>query len=180
MRLIWALGLSWEWVVEGAICWTKTWLLVVLACAIGMMGHGRLGTLVIAFNCALNTVVFLIISVSYCISLKGPMIPLGELSSTTTLWRRMIANGALFLILLWEGPFTIDVFCLLLGFLCLLMMASQPELVTGIICAVVFSMAFSLQVARWYVKTWVERTLVRQDFEKFNSLCVSVRYASSA
>ena len=169
MQLVWALGLSWEWVLEEGICWTKIWLLLAAACVFGMAGQGRLGTLVIAFNCALSTVMFLIIAVSYDLSSKGPMIPLGELSSASMLWRRTIVNAAAFVILVWEGPFTMDVMFLSFGLLSLFVMATKAGWVASIICPALLLVGLSLQVARWYVKTWVERTLVFKDCENYNA-----------
>jgi hypothetical protein len=168
VRLVWALGLSWEWVLEGGICWTKTWLLVLAACACGMVGRGRLGTLTIAVNCGLSTVMFLVIAVSYSVSPDGPMIPLGELSSAATLWRRLTVNAAVSALLVWEGPFTIDAMCLAFVFLGVLLMATKADWTTGLLCAVYLVMALSLQVARRCVKTWVEGTLVLKDAEKYN------------
>jgi hypothetical protein len=169
VRLVWILRLSREWILEGVICWTKSWLLVVAACGFGMVGNGRLGTLTLALNCALSAAMFLAILVSYSNSSEGRMIPLGELSSATTIGIRLIGNVAMLAVLVWEGPFTVDAMCFSFGFLSTLIFAAKAEWVTGVLCAVLWSMAISLQMARWYVTTRVEGSLVLQDLKIFNA-----------
>ena len=139
------------------------------ACLFGMAGHGRLGTLAMALSCALNAVIFLVIAVSHGISSKGPMIPLGALSSATMLWRRLVVNAAVCAVFVWEGPFTLDAAFLSFGFLLFLIVAATAEWVTGVICAAFLLAGLSLQVARWYVKTWVEGNLVLKDSEIYNA-----------
>jgi hypothetical protein len=134
-----------------------------------------------ALNCALSAVIFLVILVSHATCTAGSMIPLGEESSASTVWRRMMVNVALTALLVWEGPFLIDVLFLSFGLLSVLIMAEieagNPELdslgaaanvewVNSLVNALLWLVPVSLQVARWYVRTWVERTLVLLDVEK--------------
>ncbi len=92
-----------------------------------------------------------------------------------------MVNVALTALLVWEGPFLIDVLFLSFGLLSVLIMAEieagNPELdslgaaanvewVNSLVNALLWLVPVSLQVARWYVRTWVERTLVLLDVEK--------------
>jgi hypothetical protein len=45
---------SWEWVLDWCVNQPKTWLTVILACALGALGHGQLGTAALAANYALS------------------------------------------------------------------------------------------------------------------------------
>jgi hypothetical protein len=171
-----------EWFLDLVVCRVKGWLLVVAACVFGKARNGRLGTLSIALNCALSTVILQAILILHAIGTDGHMIPLGEESSAATIWRRMIVNSALTALLIWEGPFMVDILCLSFVFIGFLILAeysnSEPndsgaaakvEWATGLVSALFLLIVVSLQVARWYVRTWVERTLVLRDVEKHNA-----------
>ncbi len=183
-RLVWLLRPSREWFLDWGICKTKGWLLTLAACVFGSTGNGRLGTLSIAINCALSVVILFVIIMSLTIQTDGYMIPLGEESSAATIWRRMIVNASLTALLVWEGPFMVDILCLSFIFIKTLVIAdyaaasnaepgdwgatAKVEWEIGLVVTLFSLLLVSLQVSRWYVRTWVER-LVLGDMENQNA-----------
>ncbi len=138
----------------------------------------RLGTLCFVLNSALTVVLIVFI-----LLFRGEAISLGNVSSATGYWMRLVANVFLTALFAWEGSGMLDLS--LLGFSLLFALkaldisrnvghggiGSQGRF-SGLEWGVAVALAVlagGLQLLRWRARAWVERTLISSDTASYTA-----------